>query len=448
MNLDRGLVVLGGREDLRLAARDGRVPLDQLGHHSTLGLDAEGEGGDVQQQHVLDVTGQHACLDGSANCDGFVGVHALMRLFAGQLGHLLADGRHAGHAADQHDVINGRIGVAERLLHRSDHPVEQFGRELVELGPGELDVEMLGLAFDCGDEGNVDLGLLGGGQLDLRLLGSLVETLERVLVGRQVNSLVLLELRDQPVNDRLVEVVATEVVVAGGRLHVEDAVADLQYGHVEGAAAEVEDQDGLIVVFLVEAVGKRSRGRLVDDALDVESGDLAGVLGRLALVVVEVGRDGDHGRVDGLAELRLGVGFQLAEDHRADLGRRVLLAAHVDAHVPVRAGFDLVRDHRLLFLDFGLLAAHEALDREDRVFRVHHGLALGYGADQPLVLVIEGDHRRGGAPALGVLENGRFAAFENRYARVGRAEVDSYRLSHCVSPVWMVPGRMRVRPLS
>ena len=37
----------------------------------------------------------------------------------------------------------------------------------------------------------------------------------------------------------------------------------------------------------------RRRGRLVDDALDLEAGDPAGVLGRLALGVVEVGGDGD-----------------------------------------------------------------------------------------------------------------------------------------------------------
>jgi hypothetical protein len=82
------------------------------------------------------------------------------------------------------------------------------------------------------------------------------------------------------------------VVVARGRLDLEHAVGDLEHGHVERAAAEVEDEDRLVGL-LVEAVGERGRGRLVDDALDVEAGDPAGVLGRLALVVVEVRRDGD-----------------------------------------------------------------------------------------------------------------------------------------------------------
>ena len=71
--------------------------------------------------------------------------------------------------------------------------------------------------------------------------------------------------------------------------------ADAQDRDVERAAAEVVDRDLLIAPGLVEAVGERRRGRLVDDAQDLEPGDLAGVLGRLALGVVEVGGDGDDG---------------------------------------------------------------------------------------------------------------------------------------------------------
>ena len=63
----------------------------------------------------------------------------------------------------------------------------------------------------------------------------------------------------------------------------------LEHRHVERAAAEVEDEDRLVVL-LVEPVGQRRRGRLVDDAQDLEARDLAGLLGRLALGVVEVRR--------------------------------------------------------------------------------------------------------------------------------------------------------------
>ena len=93
----------------------------------------------------------------------------------------------------------------------------------------------------------------------------------------------VLELGDQPVDDPLVPVVTAEVRVAGGRLHLEHAVADLEDRHVERAAAEVEDEDRLVVAFLVEPVRERGRGGLVDDAQHLEARDLAGLLGGLAL---------------------------------------------------------------------------------------------------------------------------------------------------------------------
>ena len=235
----------------------------------------------------------------------------------------------------------------------------------------------------------------------------------------------------EPVDDRLVEVVAAEVVVAGGRLDLEDAVADLEHGHVERAAAEVEDEDRLVGL-LVEAVGERRGGRLVDDPLDVEARDAAGVLGGLALVVVEVRGDGDDGAVDRVAEIGLGVGLELLQDHRADLRRAVLLAAGLDARVAVLAADDLVRDDGLLLLDLALLAAHEALDGEDGVRRVGDRLPLGDGADEALAALGERDDRGGGAAALGVLDDGRLAALEDGHARVRRAEVDANGLGHVV----------------
>ena len=125
------------------------------------------------------------------------------------------------------------------------------------------------------------------------------QPVKRSYLPAEVDALVAFELGDQPLDDRFVPVVAAQVVVAGGRFHFEGAFADVEHRDVEGAAAEVEDEDRLIVALFVEAVGQRRRGRLVDDPLDVEAGDLAGVLGRLPLVVVEVGGDGDDGAVDG-----------------------------------------------------------------------------------------------------------------------------------------------------
>ena len=218
--------------------------------------------------------------------------------------------------------------------------------------------------------------------------------------------------RDQPVDDALVPVVATEAVVALGRLHLEDAVGDLQQRDVEGAAAEVEDQDGLLDVALVEAVGERSSGGLVDDAVDDEACDLAGFLRRLALGVAEVGRDGDDGVRDGLAEVGLRVALQLHQYARGDLLRRVLLAVDVD----------------------GPVGAHVALHRTDGAVDVGDCLALGDLADQHLTALGEGDDRRRGAGAFGVGDDSGLATLEDGDDRVGGAEVDADCSCHGVLP--------------
>ena len=119
---------------------------------------------------------------------------------------------------------------------------------------------------------------------------------------------VLLTVLDQVVDDALVPVVAAEAVVTGGGADLDGGevvlvLADLQQGHVERAAAEVEDEDELVLLALVEAVGERGRGGLVDDAQDVQARDLAGLLGGLALGVVEVCGDGDDGVRDLLAQV-------------------------------------------------------------------------------------------------------------------------------------------------
>ena len=109
--------------------------------------------------------------------------------------------------------------------------------------------------------------------------------------------MVVLELLDQPVDDALVPVVAAEVGVTVGGLDLEDALPDLEDRDVVGTAAEVEDEDCLVLALLVQPVGQRGRSGLVDDAQDLEPGDLSRLLGGGPLGVVEVRRDGDDGLV-------------------------------------------------------------------------------------------------------------------------------------------------------
>ena len=219
------------------------------------------------------------------------------------------------------------------------------------------------------DERQVDLGLRRGRQLDLGLLGGFLQPLQRQLVAAQVDALLLLELVGEIVDQPHVEVFAAQERVAVGRLHLEHAVADFQDGNIEGAAAEVIDRDGAGLL-LVETVGERGRGRLVDDAQHFEAGDLAGVLGGLALGVVEIGGNGDDGLIDLLAEIGFRRFLHLLQDEGGDLRGRIALAVDLDPGVAVAGLADLVGDELLVLLHHRVVvaAADQALDREDGAF--------------------------------------------------------------------------------
>ncbi len=195
--------------------------------------------------------------------------------------------------------------------------------------------------------------------------------------------------------------------IAVGGQNFGDAVAHLDDGDIEGAAAQVVDHD-LLVGFLIDAVSQGCSSGLVDDTLDVQACDGACVLGGLTLAVVEVSGDGDDRLGDLLAQVSLGIRLQLGQDHRADFLRGVILAAGVDL----------------------LGSAHLALDGRNGVFGVGDGLALCHLAHQTLTGLGEADAGRRGAGALRVCDNDRLAAFHDGDAAICSTKVDANDLAH------------------
>ena len=186
------------------------------------------------------------------------------------------------------------------------------------------------------------------------------------------------------------------------------------------------------VPLLLEPVGERGRGRLVDDAQHVEAGDLAGILGGLALAIVEIGGNRDDRFGHRLAEIGLGGFLHLLQDEGADLRRRVFLAARLDPGVAIVARDHLEGDEVHLLLDHRVVhaPADQPLDAVERVFRVGHRLAFGGLADQPLAGFGKGDHRRRGARALAVFDDLGALAVHDGDAAIRRAEVDADDFCH------------------
>ena len=144
----------------------------------------------------------------------------------------------------------------------------------------------------------VDIGLLAGGQLDLGLFSSFLQTLHGKRVAAQINTLVLFEFIRQVIDQTLVEVFTTQEGITVGGQHFELMLTvdfgNFNNGNIEGAATQIVHGDLYITALLVHTVGQRRGGGLVDDSLDVQAGNFTGVLGRLALGVVEIGRHGDN----------------------------------------------------------------------------------------------------------------------------------------------------------
>ena len=307
------------------------------------------------------------------------------------------------------NVGSAEAGVGHGLTDGLHGALHQIGGQLVEFRPGEGHVQVLGAGGVGGDIRQVNIGGSHAGQLDLSLLGSFLQTLHGDLVLGQIDALGLLELANQVVHDSLVEVVAAQMGVAGSGQNLDDAVADVQDGHIEGAAAKVVNHD-LLLGFLVEAVSQSGCGRLVDDTLDVKTRDLTGVLRRLTLSVGEVRGDGDNGFGNALTQIAFSVRLQLLQDHGADLLGGVALA--VDGDV--------------------IIFTHVTLDGRDGAVSVGHGLTLCHLTDHTLAGLGKCHNRGGSTVAFGVGDDNRLAAFQNGNTGIGSTKVDTDNLRHNV----------------
>ena len=177
-----------------MLGRDGGVAIDQLGHHAAQRLDAERQRRHVEQQHVLHVALQHARLDGGANGDHFVGVDALVGLAAEQLPHGLLHLRHAGLAADEHDLVdlgglrpasfNAALQGSIVLRMRSSTSASSLARS-------SLTLRCFGPFWSAVMKGRLTSVCVRARELDLGLLGRVLEALQRETVLAQIDAVLL-----------------------------------------------------------------------------------------------------------------------------------------------------------------------------------------------------------------------------------------------------------------
>ena len=419
-----GLVVLGGREHLALVAGDGRVGLDEFGHHAAEGFDTERQRRHVEQDdlaHALFLI-EDSSLDGGTYGHYFIGVDTFRRSLAEEVLYELLHGGDTGGAAHKDDFVDFRsaeAGTLQGCLTRSLAGFDQRVCQCFKLSTCERLDQVFGHATHGHDVRQVDFGRGRAGEFNLGLFGSFLQALHGHRVGREVGALVVLEFLYEPVDDDVVEVIAAQVGIAVGGEHFEYAATKFEDGDIEGTAAQVEHGNLHILVSLVDTVGQCGCRRLVDDALYIESGDLTGFLGSLTLRVAEVGRHGDDSFGHLLSKVVFGGLLHLLERHGRDFLRRILASVDFDARCVVVAAYHGV-GHTcdfLLHLVVGL--THEALDGVDGALGVGDGLTLGGVAHLALAAFDESHDARCGALTFAVCDNYGFVSFEYGNAGVG-----------------------------
>ena len=159
---------------------------------------------------------------------------------------------------------------------------------------------------------------------------------------------------------------------------------------------------------MVEPVGEGGAGRLIDDSFDIQSGNPSGILGRLTLDVVKIGRNRDDGFRYGLAQEIFGVFFQLHQYHGAD--GLCFVFCTVNAYAP--------------------FSAHMAFYRTDRALRICDSLPSCTFSHQSFSFFCKSyDAGRSHAPG-GSGDDDRRLIFHNRHTAVCCSQINSDYLSH------------------
>src|SRR5690606_3079333 len=161
--------------------------------------------------------------------------------------------------------------------------------------------------------------------------------------------------------------------------------------------------------------------RLVNDPLHIQPGNLPGLLGGLALSIIEIRRHRDHSFRYRRTEIILGGSLHLLQDHRRNLLRGIQTITDAYTYRVVIPTLNLVGDHLHFSRHIVVLLAHKALDRLNRVLRVRDSLAFcrvtHFAFTFPIIE--KRNHRWGGPSSLAIGNHNGFVTLHDRHAGVG-----------------------------
>ena len=230
-----------------------------------------------------------------------------------------------------------------------------------------------------------------------------------------------------PVGQGAVIIVAAQRRIATGGQYLEHAFFHAQNGNVEGAAAKVEYRVNSFAA-IVQSVGQCCSRRFIDQPQHGQSSQLRGVLGRLALRIVKIGRNGDDRAIDKAAQTVFCPLAQRRQNAGTDLYGGLVAGTRVNVHHALLRIFSrqIIRQPPTqAALDITQAAPHQPLDRHNGIGGID-GLPLQGGfTDQhaPIRCVMHG--RRQDHPPLLVRQALRQAVANSRHERMRRAQINT-----------------------
>ena len=301
------LVVRIRGKDLALLARNGGIALNELGHDSARGLNAQRQRRHVQQQDVLRDLGLVARQNGRLHRrpvrHRLVRIDGAVQFFAVEvLGQQRAHLGNARGTAHQHNLVNaalGYLGIPDHAVHRVNGAAEQVHAQLLKFRARDLRREIHAVKQRV----HLNGGFRRRGQGALGALARRPQASQCPVVPGRVLLVLALELLQAPRDQPVVKILATQVRVARRRLHLKNAVVNREQRHIKRAASQVKNQNVQLAfawfvacALFVQAVRDGRRSGLVDDAQHVQARNGTGVFGGLALPVVEIRRH-RHNRI-------------------------------------------------------------------------------------------------------------------------------------------------------
>ena len=207
---------------------------------------------------------------------------------------------------------------------------------------------------------------------------------------------------------------------------------DFNNRNIKCTATKIEYSNRCIAKFLVHSISQSCGGRLVNNALDVETCDLACVFCCLALRVIKVSRNSNDCSGHFRTKVILCGFFHFHQHARRYFRRRHRLAVSLNPCVTVFGFCNIVRHHVDVTL-YDIIfksTTNQTLDRKKCVRRICDRLALSRLTDQNLIIFSKSNDRRCRSIAFTIFNNLGGIALHNCNAGVRGTKVDTNNFTH------------------